>query len=191
MTDYAHLATQLRHLADTLEHHGQATADRLDDWAHGPRPGDTHDTPGDDNDPATPLPDHLATDRRDAARAARLHTQWTSRVTILERTIAHLDRLHHTAWPPHPTGRGRPDTPTDAALDGWCRSCYRNDGHLQPIATRPDGTRRYRDLCRRCGEFAAAHDGHHPPLEFLRIWHTGRRLTTTDYRRILGRDPAA
>lgn len=190
MTDYTDLARRLRDIAKTLKDHGAATAQRLDDWTPGPTPGDTHDTPGDDHDPPSTLPGGLVTDRADAARAARLHHQWTDAIADLERAARTIDRLHRAAWP-EPRPAGRPDTPADAALAGWCRSCFRNDGHLEPIATRPDGTRRYRDLCRRCGEHAAAHDGHHPPLEFLRLWHTGRRVTTADYRRILGKDPAA
>lgn len=68
------------------------------------------------------------------------------------------------------------DTGADVALAGWCRSCHRDHGYCEPVATRRDGSRRYSDYCNWCGEWVAANQKE-PPLELLRAKHEGRRIT--------------
>lgn len=63
-----------------------------------------------------------------------------------------------------------------AAADGWCLSCFRDDQFLSPIAVRP-GTNQpyYRDRCRPCGEWKSA-NGEDPPIDVLRTRHRGGRV---------------
>lgn len=140
--------------------------------AHGSRPISYSDPTGDAAS-TTDQPDPL---RRDVSRI----------VMTIERIgtelARQLDQLRVAAGHAGVT----PDDPTI-----WCRSCKRlrlTDGtHLHsPIATRPDGRRRYTDLCKWCGEFNAAHDTD-PPLELLRKRAEGTRITATDVDRALAR----
>lgn len=70
------------------------------------------------------------------------------------------------------------ETGADVAIAGWCRSCHRDSRYCEPVATRPDGSRRYSDFCNWCGEWAAAHKGEEPPLELVKLRHEGRRITS-------------
>ena len=182
--NHADLALHLRTLADHIDHGRLATAlERTDGWTDGPRPGDTHDTP----EAETTIAERTANDRRAQHRAAQLRAELDQALERATRAVTTINAIVAIAHPA--TTNHRPATPADYAGAGYCRSCSRDNGYLQPIATRPDGTRRYRDLCNGCGEWAAGHDGHHPPLEVLRIRHQGRRLTTADYTRIMGSPP--
>lgn len=152
----------------------------LSSWAVGPTDGDTHDTPNDQL-----LPDEVAADRAAAARAARLHAEHVRLVAewrAISRRLIHLDQITH----PYGPNVRRLDTPGDYAADGYCRSCARVR-ETTPIATRPDGTPYYRDLCRWCGGWASAHDGQHPPEVILRAHHRGDRITPSLEARLLRR----
>lgn len=61
---------------------------------------------------------------------------------------------------------------TVAVDEGWCASCVRDGGHLEPV-----WLGRYARFCRWCGEFHAA-EGIEPPLPLLKARHQGRRITT-------------
>lgn len=69
------------------------------------------------------------------------------------------------------------ETGADVAVAGWCRSCHRDNRYCEPVATRKDGSKRYRDYCNWCGEWAAAHKGQEPPLELVKAKHEGRHIT--------------
>lgn len=69
------------------------------------------------------------------------------------------------------------ETGADVAVAGWCRSCHRDNRYCEPVATRKDGSKRYRDYCNWCGEWAAANKGQEPPLELVKVKHEGRHVT--------------
>jgi hypothetical protein len=50
-------------------------------------------------------------------------------------------------------------------IDAGCRSCARHEGMYEPVHVGY-----YRDACRFCGEWKAAHEGDWPPLAVVR-WH--------------------
>lgn len=186
------LAARLRRSDDDTPSEAERAIQRADDWRHGPRPGDNHDTPPQPGDPDYTGPadelDQVLTDTHDedsrsAAIAARIHHDLTCALTNLDTHTRDTARLLDLLAAKHPQ-RGQL-SPANAG-DGWCTSCYRNAGHLEPIALRPDGTPRYRQLCRWCGEWASAHDGDHPPVAILREKHAGRRITQTLVQRVLG-----
>jgi hypothetical protein len=90
---------------------------------------------------------------------------------------------------PTPLAVLRPDdmTPAQVSAAGWCVSCWTDGTYHEPVAMRPNGHRRYRDLCLFCGEFAAAHDGVRPPLELLQARHRGERITAAMIDRAFAR----
>lgn len=69
---------------------------------------------------------------------------------------------------------------SQAATDGWCRSCFRV-GVFEPIGLQPDGTPRWRDLCRWCGRNKG--DSPQPPVDMVRVHHrlpdTGKAAWST------------
>lgn len=60
----------------------------------------------------------------------------------------------------------------DAPDDMWCRSCWRDDKHHEPISVG-----RYKAWCRFCGDWRAANK-RLPPVEILEARHRGQRITT-------------
>lgn len=73
-----------------------------------------------------------------------------------------------------------PDQPRpDEAPEGACRNCWTDNQHFEPID-------RFKDLCRWCGDFRA-NEGQLPPLALLQLRHQGRKVTTADVDRALGR----
>jgi hypothetical protein len=199
MTDYERVASNLEALAALLREHGERDEDTLDGWTHGPIPGDTHDTPPQPGDPDYEGPDLDATpgrldddDRQHLAAAKRALIRWHTLLDDLDHARRGLTALHHIANPPRPQHRGRPDTPTDAADDGYCRSCFRDRQYTEEA-----DTTRYRDLCGWCGRWKASHNGELPSVEVLRHVHdqsrrTGRgfRLTEADHHRFMGHQRA-
>lgn len=179
-----HLADRLRTLADRLDTEGPAALQRAHDWLPGPTGGDTHTT-GQLAELDQVLADHQLEDRAGQARAERIHHQLHHSLDTLDRETHRITTLLKILAAKHPP-RAQP-TPANAG-DGWCRSCHRNGGHLEPVTLKTDGTRRYGDLCRFCGEWAAAHDGAHPPLPILRARHDGRRITQALVDRVLAGD---
>lgn len=116
-----------------------------------------------------------------ALRADQLdyvHANLTSTFDALGKAADETVRLLRLAVP-SPLAVLRPDdlTPAQISAAGWCVSCWRDHGYHEPVAMRPNGERRYRDLCLWDGEFAAAHDGMHPPLELVEARHRGQRIT--------------
>lgn len=71
------------------------------------------------------------------------------------------------------------------AAEGWCASCYRNGGKLQPQAMHPDGRVKYQGSCRWCKEFEQEY-GRKPPLSLLEKRHAGRSVTLDDIAKALG-----
>lgn len=123
------------------------------------------------------------------------HARYRALLGWLQDNADDLRNLLSTLLPPQPNtkvvncdGCGAPK-PVDAhkpqdldalAAAGWCRSCFRVDGHLERITTDRNGARRYASLCRWCGDFRAGHGALEPPLAILRARLQGRRITPAD-----------
>jgi hypothetical protein len=124
------------------------------------------------SDPAGETAIELGADqaRADHAELIRLLRQ-------LPRLVALVDRYETRPG----SGASLPD------ID-WCRSCYRNDRHHQPIERDREGHPYFAGLCRWCGAFKAEHQIE-PPLELLRARHLGQRITTRMVATALAKQP--
>ena len=63
----------------------------------------------------------------------------------------------------------------------WCRSCHRDNKHCEPTAHG-----RYKDLCRFCGDWNAAHKAL-PPHEIIEARHRGMRITSVMVQRAIAK----
>lgn len=128
----------------------------------GGEPVTSHDPTGD-----------AATTHDPAATAQRTIDR---RIRALATNAAAL-ALELTRWSPPSTDMQHPDPAVPPP--GWCTSCWRDDHHHEPVSTHYAGT-----LCRFCAEFEREHL-RRPPIEILRLRHTGRRITQRDIDRHL------
>lgn len=145
---------------------GPSTVQRFADWEQAPH--HTTDERGGGGAPTDNKIRDLLGDRQAAAYLAELRAL-TDR---LSSDMHRLLRLVEIAHPDQPRVlRLRDLSESQLVADGWCPSCFRDDGHLAPIA---EG--RYASRCRLCGEHKAA-TGKDPSPEELRIMHSrGKRL---------------
>lgn len=60
--------------------------------------------------------------------------------------------------------------------EDWCLACWKDAKYHSPVALHPDGRRRFKGLCRWCGEFKAA-NGFEPPTKLLEVKHRGEHVT--------------
>jgi hypothetical protein len=60
--------------------------------------------------------------------------------------------------------------------EDWCLACWKDAKYHSPVALHPDGRRRFKGLCRWCGEFKAA-NGFEPPTWLLHEKHRGQSVT--------------
>ena len=60
--------------------------------------------------------------------------------------------------------------------EDWCLACWKDAKYHSPVALHPDGRRRFKGLCRWCGEFKAA-NGFEPPTWLLHEKHRGEHVT--------------
>lgn len=112
-----------------------------------------------------------------ADQAAADHAELIRLAHQLPRLVALVDRYETRP------GRGASLPDID-----WCRSCYRNDRHHQPIERDREGHAYFAGLCRWCGAFKAEHQVE-PPLELLRARHLGQRITTRMVTSALAKQP--
>jgi hypothetical protein len=162
----------LTDLAKTVDRHGTTTWRHVDDWRKEQRIS-TDSTRGGGNGSGASK-DQLDERRADHA-AAVLYDRLEA---AIERLADDLITVGHiiTEAIPIAIAKAKPQQlAAQAAADGWCRSCFRDDQHLEPITTRPDGTPYHRDLCRWCGTWQAEHD-QLPPVDILAQRHAGRRI---------------
>jgi hypothetical protein len=145
------------------------------------------DVPGHDPTGETAIAHDPTTDLAD---------QWLTALHDLDLATARVRRLIDVLLPPQPgtqpaqcdtcgapthqpRRRDRRATGLDVAIDGWCRSCYRDDQRLTPIDTDRRGHRRYHDVCAWCGRFRAEHK-QLPPVTVIRYRHVhGGRVPTS------------
>lgn len=161
-----------RHAVELLETRGELALQRTKDWEARTLDGLHTDNPSETLSES---------ERRALVEINGFHDRLRRAIHEFEKQAAIIVQIVKLATP---QGTTVLESPAQVAVEGWCRSCWRDQQHLEPIAVDRDGQRRYRDLCRRCGEWATAHQNQHPPLAVLRVWHQGRRLSEREYRRI-------
>lgn len=147
---------------------GASTIDRFAAWQQ-PRLPDTGERGGGDG--GTAAIDTIK-DRIENSQATRYAHELATLTQRIHADLARLTTLVQIAHPDQPRVLRHSDmTATQLIADGWCPSCFRDDGYLEPITPN-----RYRDRCRRCGDFRAA-SGKDPSVDELRIMHSrGKRL---------------
>lgn len=183
--DLPRLGASLGLVGTLLEHQGQLAWDTMDGWQTGPRKAPEQGIRGGGAGEAG------AEDRKDEAmqriRAARRFQAFRVRLAEIDSLAQELIRDVDIACPPHPatlrnaaTDNLDPITAAEAAIDGWCSSCWRNDQQHVPIEVeRKTGLRYHRDLCRWCGSFKAKYKID-PPLILLKLRHAGSSITEGD-----------
>lgn len=190
--DLKQLAGQLRLAGELLEANGETAWSTMEGWEDGPRAANS-DPKGGNRVDDDGIPISLNDTTGDAAVEGTLMVQEAPASLRFERLLEDLSLdsgalvdLLRAATPRMP----KPDRQQvlDAGLitDGWCTSCFRDNGHLHPIALTAAGVPFYRGLCRWCGEFKAK-NGTLPPLELLIPHHEGRRVTVPMVQRAMAR----
>lgn len=180
--DLPRLGASLGVLGTLLEKDGQTAWDVMSGWQHGPRKAPMAGERGGGGGEVG------QEDRKDEAiqraRAAKHFQAFRTDLAQLDTLAQSLLRRIDVACPPNPeevknrrTNNLDPITATEAAVDGWCASCWRADQAMVPIyVDRKTGLRRYRDYCLWCGQFKGAH-GIEPPVELLELHLAGRHLS--------------
>lgn len=155
--------------ADRLQLELAATLHQIR-WYHAD--GITVDTSHDDTEPPTGHRDPAGNagigPDRSAADLRRMRRHIETAITALEQASA----LAAT----YPTDvHQRPDVEPTPGED-WCLACWKDAKYHSPVALHPDGRRRFKGLCRWCGEFKAA-NGFEPPTWLLHEKHRGQFVT--------------
>lgn len=169
------LAQRLHNAGDLWGEHGDEMALRADVWRTANLPGP--DDGGDEEQDEARRDARSDHDRMNAAEAAQAATYYDELDRITKRLDADLRRLERLKEIicPVPLKRSVPASvqAAEAAGEGWCASCFRDRGWLEP---QHEG--RYRGLCRFCGEWKAA-NGEVPPQSVVAWRHRNphRRLT--------------
>lgn len=186
------LGTAMLSLADGIRDHGLERWRRLVAWEaltlpHGislvrDEPAD----PDEDNPDSAPRPRPVSLTeeqfRAEEARASRYAEDTRVTAAKLSQALAtppdhhqahgavfHLRFLLAVAEARRPRQlKSREIQAAQAAIDGWCRSCYRA-GVFEPIAMRATGQPYYRDLCRWCGSRKGTST--EPALDMVRAHH--------------------
>lgn len=168
---------------------GHVTWERVNDWAS-TKGMPSQWTPGEDEDDEIAREGRSEIDddeRRGDAAASRYNAEVSA---ILNRTTADLARLRRIITVCNPDSpkhlANRDMLLAQVAAEGLCVNCWLDDQYLQEIQLQPSGVPFYKNLCRGCGEWKAAH-GKVPPLSILVLRHAGRRVTTADAAKALGR----
>lgn len=218
------IAASIRLTGDLLEIHGSRAVVATGDWSAGPAspnldptrqnrsealqmvPGGPKEVMPVPNDPTGEAAIEEDEQRRKQDRLLHL-------IRIMDDTGYQL-RLILREAAPQATGMvlGEPDTPAQVSAAGWCISCHRDGEYCEPVAVRPDGSRRYRDFCNWCGEMTAqrnklaesalealssqerkkarkrmAASDSMPPIELVKARHEGVRITQGMVERAIAR----
>lgn len=204
-SDIPHLAILLVTVGQKLGQIGEQAWIASQEYAPGPRAQNTDsDSTGgnrwdtDDDGTVWPIPaDPTGEAGTGHDPTSLLHARYRSLLEWLADNADDIDRLLGQLVP-HPPGvtvvgckscgalkpgKARKIDPTDVVADGWCKSCFRLEGLLEPITTDSAGRPYYRGLCRWCGGFKAEH-GIEPPVPLLQLRHRhGRRISVADAER--------
>lgn len=179
--DLHQLAAQLRLAGELLEANGETVWDTTKSWEPGPRAMNTDPGGGnrweDNDDVIDPIPNDPTGEAATDADQDTSHRDLRAALNTIATSSTDLLRLLQVATPRIPERDPQHLVNQQLIADGWCTSCYRDNGYLEPIGTKPDGTPYYRGLCKWCGEFKARNKKQLPPENILRWRHEGRRIT--------------
>lgn len=98
---------------------------------------------------------------------------------LLRREVEQLQLVLHRVvklTAPYPTEHLEREFVEATPGDEWCRSCWRDGKHCEPVARRSNGQAWYKGLCRWCGQ-ARKDLGAEPPLWLIERRHRGERVT--------------
>lgn len=175
-------------LADAIAIHGDERWQRLLAWErHTLTVSLVREEPGEDtDDDGRPIRRQVSSqteeERFDDVRAGR-YAEDARQATMRMRTLLMRMPTEHALHPQVQSVRfliavaelrkprtlkSREVLASQAAADGWCRSCFRV-GVFEPIGLQPDGTPRWRDLCRWCGSNKG--DDPQPTIDMVRVHH--------------------
>lgn len=184
MIDPERLADRLQETAILLRTEGGATWMRVDDWETARMPRQTEPLSDEqDAEQRAGASERDEDDRREDAAAARYKQELATITKRLMADLARLETIMAVCNPPHPKQVTNRDLLlAQVAAEGWCTSCWRVDKTTTDIAKG-----RYRDLCRKCGEFKSA-EGRIPPLPVITkaLTFGWSKITTEDVARGLG-----
>lgn len=162
-SDLLQLGAELEGLGPQLIDNGETLWDRTQAWTkavlpvNGTRGGGTAGGASDDQ-----LTEILG-DRA----AARYHEEVKDLAKRMQVDARRMKKLITIACPEQPKQLGNRDLlAAQVAAEGWCVSCHRDGGHLEPV-----WADHFRDACRFCGEWRAAHDRQWPTLKVIRWRH--------------------
>lgn len=177
------MARALKADADLIDDRGKPTWDKLDEWQRGPKAARTEAGGGwryeeDDNGVMWAIPNDQtgeAVIHPDAAHD--LFDEFRKLHDRVSKDTARIRRIIHMV-PSTSSQKRRDDDPGP----DWCKSCYRDAGYLEPVATHPDGSVKYAGYCRWCRESPITP----PPLELVRTKHAGKRISVAMWERATG-----
>lgn len=186
-SDLPRLGAALGTLGTLLEDpsRGQAAYDRMQGWQHGPRSAPKAGERGGGGGEAA-AEDRKAEEKQ-RQRAAEHFAEFRADLDALERLTYAVLRRVDVACPPNlselknrRTEDLDPMTPADAAVAGWCASCWRNDQQMVPIETnKKTGLRYHTSMCRWCGGVCSTYKVDMPPLEIVKLRHAGHRISVS------------
>lgn len=113
--------------------------------------------------------------------AAVIGDRAAENMRLLRREVEQLQLLLHRVvklTAPYPTEHLEREFVEATPGDEWCRSCWRDDKHCEPITRKPNGRPYYDGLCKWCGSFRAEH-GCNPPVVLLQRRHRGEVIRST------------
>ena len=188
--DYARIGESLTKLGKRLRDSGSRADYVLGTWRDGPRSPSLQPNGGRRTEQVVfpegnEVVDKPSDPTGEAAIADEVRTfladEWDRLVKGLH---IDMDRLHDILDMAVPSPVKLTDdakTFDQIVAEGYCRSCFRDHGYLEPVAMRPNGQRKYRAYCNWCGEFMAAELAGHPgtlepPIELIEQRRLGKRL---------------
>lgn len=185
MIEPERLADRLQDCAVLVRTQGPVTWERVEDWvsARMPRPVEplSDEQEARARDGVSELDED---DRREDAAAARYQAELVALTKRLDADLARITRIIGICNPARPATPANRDLQlAQVAAEGWCVSCWRVDQTTTDIAKG-----RYRDLCRKCGEFKAA-EGRIPPLPVLvkALTYGWSKITSGDVATAMGK----
>lgn len=207
------IAASVRLTGELLEANGTRALKATEGWGRGPRSASLESSTSDRYEivhQGTPDEFSARVPSDTVGEAALTPDPYETTRTTLAALIIQADdinlqlrRILYAACPQNTQPASfDPDTPAQISAAGWCISCHRDSGYCEPVAMRPDGTRRYRDFCIWCGEFIATQErlttakkkkakkktgAPLPPLELVKARHRGDRITQQMVDRALTR----
>lgn len=183
-SDLAKIASHVQGHMALVEGAADTIVQVTQEWQRGPKAASTEPGGGwrHDEDTGEPIPnDPTGEQAINADNAHLIHAELVKRAKRLLEDAAWIRDVGAVI------SRARiPRERTDDPGPDWCKSCFRDNGYLRPVALHGDGSVHYKGSCRWCAEAPVKP----PPLDLLRANHEGRRITVEMWERAVGRKKA-